>query len=100
MISCSAGSSGSASTTRLGIRRPPPSRGRLFSKNRDRLLAGDVAARFLAEVLADRKVKQVSTEHFSVDDTLIEAWGLNEELPLQGWFGRAADAGRNGERDW
>ena len=46
-----------------------------FGKNRDRLLAGDVAARFLAEVLADPKVKRLlSTEHFSVDGTLIEAW--------------------------
>jgi len=46
-----------------------------FSKNRDRLLAGDVAAGFLAEVLADPKVKRLtSTEHFSVDGTLIEAW--------------------------
>ena len=46
-----------------------------FGKNRDRLLAGDVAARFLAEVLADAKVKRLlSSEHFSVDGTLIEAW--------------------------
>ena len=30
-----------------------------FGKNRDRLLAGDVAARFLAEVLADAKVKRL-----------------------------------------
>ena len=46
-----------------------------FGKNRDRLLAGDVAARFLAEVLADAKVKRLlSSEHFSVDGTLIQAW--------------------------
>ena len=46
-----------------------------FGKNRDRLLAGDVAARFLAEVLADAKIKRLlSSEHFSVDGTLIEAW--------------------------
>ena len=45
-----------------------------FSKNRDRVQAGDVAARFLAEVLADPKVKcLLSTEHFSVDGTPIEA---------------------------
>jgi hypothetical protein len=39
-----------------------------FAKNRDRLLAGDVAVKFLAAVLAHSKVKVLlSTEHFSVD---------------------------------
>ena len=46
-----------------------------FSKNRDRLLAGDVAARFLSAVLAEAQVKRLlSSEHFSVDGTLIQAW--------------------------
>ncbi len=46
-----------------------------FGKNRDRLLAGDVAHKFLAAVLAHPKVKRLlSSEHFSVDGTLIEAW--------------------------
>src|SRR6185437_12931075 len=46
-----------------------------FSKNRDRLLDGDIAAKFLAAVLAQPKVKKLlSTDHFSVDGTLIEAW--------------------------
>lgn len=46
-----------------------------FSKNRDRLLAGDIAARFLSAVLAQPQVKRLlSSEHFSVDGTLIEAW--------------------------
>jgi transposase len=46
-----------------------------FSKNRDRLLDGDVAARFLSAVLAQPRVRRLlSTEHFSVDGTLIEAW--------------------------
>ena len=46
-----------------------------FSKNRDRLLAGEIAARFLAAVLAQPRVKRLlSSEHFSVDGTLIEAW--------------------------
>ena len=46
-----------------------------FSKNRDRLLDGDIAARFLAAVLAQTRVKKLlSTDHFSVDGTLIEAW--------------------------
>lgn len=46
-----------------------------FSKNRDRLLDGDIAARFLAVVLAQERVKRLlSTQHFSADGTLIEAW--------------------------
>ena len=36
---------------------------------------GDIAAKFLAAVLAQPKVKKLlSTDHFSVDGTLIEAW--------------------------
>ena len=46
-----------------------------FSKNRDRLLQGDIAAKFLAAVLAQPRVERLlSSERFSVDGTLIEAW--------------------------
>jgi transposase len=46
-----------------------------FSKNRDRLLEGKIAAKFLAAVLAQPRVKRLlSSEHFSVDGTLIKAW--------------------------
>jgi transposase len=46
-----------------------------FSKNRDRLLDGEIAARFLSAVLIQPRVKRLlSSEHFSVDGTLIEAW--------------------------
>src|SRR6266851_5002665 len=46
-----------------------------FSKNRDRLLDGEIAAKFLTAVLAQPRVKRLlSSEHFSVDGTLIEAW--------------------------
>jgi transposase len=46
-----------------------------FSKNRDRLLEGEIAAKFLAAVLAQPQVKRLlSSDHFSVDGTLIEAW--------------------------
>ena len=46
-----------------------------FSKNRDRLLDADVAAKFLKGVLRHPKVKRfLSDEHFSVDGTLVEAW--------------------------
>ena len=47
----------------------------VLSKNRDRLLEGDIATRFLAAVLDQPRVKKLlSTEHFTVDGTLIEAW--------------------------
>lgn len=46
-----------------------------FSKNRDRLLEGEIAAKFLAAVVARPKVKRLlSSDHFSVDGTLLEAW--------------------------
>jgi transposase len=46
-----------------------------FSKNRDRLLEGVVAARFLSAILAQPRVKRLlSGDHFSVDGTLVEAW--------------------------
>ena len=46
-----------------------------FSKNRDRLLEGDIAARFLATLMARPRVKRLlSSDHFSVDGTMIQAW--------------------------
>ena len=72
-----------------------------FGKNRDRLLAGDVAARFLAEVLADAKVKRLlSSEHFSVDGTLIEAWASMKSFRPKDGSGEPPAPGRNGERDF
>lgn len=47
----------------------------VFTKNRDRMLAGDVAGALFAAVLAQaRKESLLSDEHFTVDGTLIEAW--------------------------
>jgi len=83
-----------------------------FSKNRDRLLDGDVAMRFLAAILDRPKVKRlVSTEHFSVDGTLIEAWasmksfrrrddGGSGEPPADGGSSGKEPEGRNGEVDF
>ena len=46
----------------------------MFTKNRDRLLEGEIAARFLRAVLDQPGVKALlSDEHFSVDGTLIQA---------------------------
>ena len=47
----------------------------VFTKNRDRLLEGDVAHAFFEQVLAQARAKELlSDEHFTVDGTLIEAW--------------------------
>jgi transposase len=47
----------------------------VFSKNRDRLLEGEIANLFFSGVLAQaRAADLLSDEHFSVDGTLIEAW--------------------------
>ena len=76
----------------------------VFSKNRDRLLDGEIAAKFLAAVLAQPRVKKLlSTEHFSVDGTLIEAWAsLKSFKPKDPGEGNAGEAGgsRNVEADF
>jgi hypothetical protein len=47
----------------------------VFTKNRDRLLEGDVAREFLGAVVAQAQAKGLTShEHFTVDGTLIEAW--------------------------
>jgi transposase len=52
-----------------------------FSKNRDRLLEGEVFQHFLAALLNHDKVKPLlSDEHFSVDGTLIEAWASHKSF--------------------
>jgi transposase len=73
-----------------------------FSKNRDRLLEGDIAAKFLAAVLSQPRVKKlVSSEHFSVDGTLIEAWASMKSFrPKEGDDEPPAGGGRNAEADF
>ena len=72
-----------------------------FTKNRDRLLAGDVAARLLAMVLAQPRVRTLlSTEHFSVDGTLLEAWASTKSFRPKDGSGLPPDGGRNGEQDF
>jgi transposase len=46
-----------------------------FAKNKDRLLDADVARCFFEEILAQaKKAGLMSSDHFTVDGTLIEAW--------------------------
>ena len=47
----------------------------VFTKNRDRLLEGEIAQAFFTAVLAEaRAADLLSPEHFTVDGTLIQAW--------------------------
>lgn len=73
-----------------------------FSKNRDRLLEGEIAAKFLAAVLAQPKVKQLlSSDHFSVDGTLIEAWASIKSFRRKdGGDNDSQGPGRNAERNF
>jgi transposase len=74
----------------------------VFSKNRDRLLEGDIAAKFLGAVLTQPKGKQLlSTDHFSVNGTLIEAWAsLKSVKPKDGSDEPPAGGGRNAETEF
>jgi transposase len=86
-----------------------------FTKNRDRLLEGDMATQFLAAVLSQDKVKGLlSSEHFSVDGTLLEAWASLKSFRPKSFrpkslpsgndpgdgSGDPPDPGRNGARDF
>src|SRR5262249_5523721 len=58
----------------------------VFCKNGDRLLAGEIAGKFFSSVLNLPQVRHLlSSEHFSVDGTLIEAWASMKRLRAQGW---------------
>ena len=73
----------------------------VFTKNRDRLLAGDVAGTFLGAVVAHAKVKGLlSDEHFSVDGTLIEAWASVKSFRPKDGSDEPPGPGRNGERNF
>jgi transposase len=75
----------------------------VFCKNRDRLLDGDIAAKFFAAILNLPQVcKLLSNEHFSVDGTLIEAWAsMKSFVPRDGGDSPSQQSGgRNAERDF
>jgi transposase len=74
----------------------------VFCKNRDRLLGGDIARKFMTAVLNLSQVRQLlSSEHFSVDGTLIEAWAsMKSFVPKDGSNPPASGGGRNAERDF
>jgi hypothetical protein len=72
-----------------------------FSKNRDRLLDGELAGKFLAAVLSQHRVKQLlSSDHFSVDGTLLEAWASAKSFQPKDGSGGSPGPRRNCERDF
>jgi len=72
-----------------------------FTTNRERLLEGEISAKFLAAVLAQPKVKRLlSSDHFSVDGTLLEAWASIKSFRRKDGGDDPGVGGRNGERDF
>ncbi len=72
-----------------------------FSKNRDRLLDADVAAKFLEAVLRHPKVKRfMSDDHFLIGGRLVEAWASLKSFRATDGSAEPPSPGRDGERDF
>jgi transposase len=73
----------------------------VFTHNRDRLMAADVAREFLAALMGLKAVKRLlSSDHFSVDGTLIDAWASMKSFRPKDGSGEPPGPGRNGERSF
>lgn len=72
-----------------------------FSKNRERLMQADVAKAFMVKLLNLPRVKgRLSSEHFPVDGTLIDAWASMKSFVAKDGSGEPPSGGRNGERNF
>jgi transposase len=72
-----------------------------FSKNRRRLLDHEIADRFFAAVVAQAKLRRyTSSEHFSVDGTLLEAWASHKSFGPKDRRRGGPPAGRNADVGW
>jgi transposase len=68
-----------------------------FTKNRERLLSGEVAQAFFAAVVeAARRRRLLSDEHFTVDGTLIEAWASEKSYRKKSGPPPARGSGKDG----
>ena len=75
----------------------------VFSKNRDRLLENAVVEVFFAEIMRVAGAKGLlSTEHFSVDGTLIQAWASQKSFRRKDGNDDQTPSGpgRNAQADW
>ena len=69
----------------------------VYSKNRDRMLKGDVASLFFQAVVQEARVSGLlSDEHFSVDGTLIEAWASQKSFQRKGEDDKRGSGGNGG----
>ena len=72
-----------------------------FTKNRTRLLAHDVADEFFAAVVRQAKLRRyLSSDHFSVDGTLLDAWASHKSFKPKDGPPADPPAGRNVEVAW
>ena len=72
-----------------------------FSKNRERLMQADVARAFMVRLLNLPQVKGLlSSEHFSVDGTLVDAWASMKSFVPKDGSGEPPAGGRNGTRNF
>jgi transposase len=72
-----------------------------FTKNRDRLLEAEIADRFFAAVVRQAKLRRyVSSEHFSVDGTLLNAWASHKSFKPKDGPPLDTPPGRNSEVQW
>lgn len=72
-----------------------------FTKNRTRLLEHDVADKFFAAVVHQAKLRRyVSSDHFSVDGTLLNAWASHKSFKPKDGPPSEPPAGRNAEVQW
>jgi transposase len=73
----------------------------VFTKNRDRLLAGDIADALLHEVLQVAQARGLlSNEHFTVDGTLLDAWASHKSFRPKNELPPPDGLGRNPSRDF
>ena len=73
----------------------------VFTKNRQQMLDGDIAAAFMDAVLNQNEVKVLlSAEHFSIDGTLIQAWASMKSFRRKDGKDEPPSSGRNGTRDF
>jgi transposase len=72
-----------------------------FTKNRQRLLTHEVADEFFAAVVRQAKLRRyVSSEHFSVDGTLLKAWASHKSFKPKDGPPSDPPTGRNSEQQW
>jgi transposase len=72
-----------------------------FSKNRQRLLDAEVADEFFAAVVRQAKLRRyISSDHFTVDGTLLEAWASHKSFKPKDGPPSEPPVGRNAEVGW